>query len=669
MQHLRPRDVSDAALGRAAWVLAVLAAALYATIPLSLSGGVMGRAQIENPIDTMDLIQGLVLFPFVLSGAWLISQRPRNAIGWLVLASGFLQAVQMSCEAYGARALTDPNGELPLGLPVMWLASWAWMPSLAIVATVLPGLYPTGVPASRFWWWQVRAAVVGICLLIVSAGTGQGGVDDVVRGVRLPWDVPTWFSIATLIPAAVLIVGSLPVVLVGTLVRALRAGTPERQQLLWLAATLVIFIFAFLSPVESVFSVAYGLVPVAITIGVLRYRLLGIEVALRRTLLYGPLTLLVALVVGGTTTAAARLVPEGPLPLLVGSAVVALLLFPVADRLRGWVDRFVLGDRIDPLTAVDRVGAGLEIANADPVPSMLRAVAMATGGAFARVTDAAGLELAAVGVPADGGLEVPLRHGGEELGSLSVGPRPREPRVTAEDGRLVAALAPHLAVVVRSRILTEELDTERRRVSEATLAERDRLRRDLHDGLGPSLSGIALGLEAATHALDDDPRTARAILERTREEASGAVAEIRRVLDGLRPSALDRDGLVGAVREVADALGLGRTGRTDFALDTRPVRGLPPQVEEAAFRIVAEGLTNVSRHASARWCKVTLDGTSTELRVSVADDGTGIDPAHRPGHGLESIRTRVAALGGRIEVTTGADRGTEISAVLPLGKS
>ena len=106
------------------------------------------------------------------------------------------------------------------------------------------------------------------------------------------------------------------------------------------------------------FALAYGLVPVAVTIGVLRYRLLGIEVVLRRTLLYVPMTLLVALVVGGLTTVFARLVPEGPLPLLVASAVVAVLVVPVAGRLQILVDRLVLGERADPLTLVDRVGAG-----------------------------------------------------------------------------------------------------------------------------------------------------------------------------------------------------------------------------------------------------------------------------------------------------------------------
>ena len=130
---------------------------------------------------------------------------------------------------------------------------------------------------------------------------------------------------------------------------------------------------------------------------------------------------------------------------------------------------------------------------------------------------------------------MPLRHGGEELGSLEVGTGTGGPRLTGRDLRLVAALAPQLAVVVRSRRLTDDLGRERSRVTSATLAERDRLRRDLHDGLGPSLSGIALGLEAAATAHDSDPEAMPEMLRRARAEADAAVREIRRVLDGLRP--------------------------------------------------------------------------------------------------------------------------------------
>ena len=334
-RDMRQQQSSDVALVRTGWALVAVSTLLYATIPLSLSGAVMSRPGIVGAMGTQDVLQGLALFPFVLSGAWLVSRRPRNLIGWLLLASGFLQAVQLSTFAYGARALTDPDDSLPLALSAMWLASWTWIPSLAIVMTVLPGLYPTGRAASRFWEWQVRAATLGVILISVLAATAQGGVDDAVAGTRLPWDVPTWWLLVVGVPAGGLVIGSALVAAVGTLVRALRSRAPERQQLLWLFPFLPLLLISFFSPIEPVFALTYGFVPVAVVVGVLRYRLLGIEVVLRRTLLYAPLTLLVALVVGGTTTALARLIPAGPLPLLVGSAVVAVLVFPVADRLRG----------------------------------------------------------------------------------------------------------------------------------------------------------------------------------------------------------------------------------------------------------------------------------------------------------------------------------------------
>lgn len=665
MEDATPRDAALVSIG---WVVAAVSVVLYATIPLSLSGDVMSRPGVIDPIRTMEVLEGLVIFLFLGSGAWLIQARPRNLIGWLVLSSGALQAVQMSAQAYGARALTDPDRSLPLGLPMMWVASWAWMPSLALVVAVLPGLYPTGRPASRFWRWQIRVALVGIGLLVVLAATMEGGVDDVVAGMRLPWDVPAWYPIVLGVPTAVLVLGSVLVALVGTLVRAARARTPERQQLLLLLAFQLAMVFGFFSQAPLSFALIYGMLPVAVVVGVLRYRLLGIEVALRRTLLYVPLTLLVALVVGGTTTLLARLVPDGPLPLLAGSAVVAMLVIPVTGWLRGRVDRFVLGDRMDPLAAVHRLGAGLEVAGDDPVQSMLNAVSLATGATYARVVDAGGHQIAAVGTSGGPGLSIPLRHGGHELGTVTVGARPRQPRVGDHDARLVAVLAPHLAVVVRSRALAEQLAVERARVTEVTLAERDRLRRDLHDGLGPSMSGIALGLEAASLALAGNPGTAREILARTRVEAADAVAEIRRILDGLRPSALDRVGLAGAVSEIASSLGLGVRGGVTFELDVDDAQ-LAPQVEEAVFRIVAESLTNISRHAAARRCLVSLRSSGGQLRLRIRDDGAGLSPDHTPGHGLESMAIRAADLGGQVVITPAHPHGTEVSAVIPLGAS
>jgi signal transduction histidine kinase len=372
--------------------------------------------------------------------------------------------------------------------------------------------------------------------------------------------------------------------------------------------------------------------------------------------------------VGGLTTALARLAPEGPLPLLAASAVVAVVLVPVAAWLRRAVDRLVLGERADPLAVVDRVGAGLAAEHDDPVASMLEAVASAAEASYAVVRDPGGEPLAQVGVAGEPVLRLPLRHGGEDLGVLEVGAATGQRAPTARDLRIVTTLAPQLAAVVRSSRLTRDLAVARIRVTRATLAERDRLRRDLHDGLGPSLSGIALGLEAASTAYDTDPGSIPELLRRTRVEADAAVREIRRVLDGLRPSALDLHGLDGAVRDAASSLGMGLPGgpHLDVHTDLPPL--LPPSIEEAAFRIAAESLTNVVRHSRADHCTVMMHRVNGDLRVQISDDGSGLCDGPRLGHGLDSMRRRAADVGGSLSIDPGDPTGTVVTAVLPLGR-
>ncbi len=654
----------DRALRIVGWSAVTASLALLASVPLSLSGDVMSRPGIAS--TGPDQWSAFFVSGFALSGGVLLHLRPRNPIGWLLVAAGLLQVSNLACDAYSARALTDPDGSLPLGVAAAWVASWTWMPSLLLPTIVLPALYPTGRPPSRRWRWHVRVALLGIGLGAAAMAFSAGAMGDTVPGTRLPWSLPVWATYALGITSAALLVPTALTATFGTLVRAVRASSPERQQLLLLLSVVATMLGTVLTGPELVFVLSYTLIPVAVAVGVLRYRLLGIEVALRRTLLYVPLTLLVALVVGGLTTVLARLAPEGPLPLLVASAVVAVLVIPVAGRLRLAVDRFVRGDRADPWSLVGRVGADLATRHDDPVGSMLEALASVADASYAVVRDPAGQVLAETGRPQEQTITVPLVHAGADLGTLAIGPHRGERRISGRERRLATTLAPHLAVVVWSSRLTEDLARERTRVTTATLAERDRLRRDLHDGLGPSLSGIALGLEAAGTAHETDPGAVAAMLELIRAEADAAVREIRRVLDGLRPSALDLHGLEGAVRHTAASLGLGRPGHPQFDLRTDPLTHLLPGLEEAAYKIVAESLTNVARHAHAHHCAVVLSRSNGDLCVCVTDDGLGPDDAATPGHGLESMRRRAADLGGTLQVGRADPRGTVVSAVLPL---
>jgi signal transduction histidine kinase len=268
--------------------------------------------------------------------------------------------------------------------------------------------------------------------------------------------------------------------------------------------------------------------------------------------------------------------------------------------------------------------------------------------------------------PANSSAEtVPLRVSGRELGRLQVAARsPGEP-YSDGDRRLLAALAPQVAVVVRALELAEALEAERDRVVAATRLERQRLRRDLHDGLGPSLSGVSLGLQALHDArATDDQATADQLLARIRVEVTTAVGEVRRILDNLRPAVLDGTRLADAIQRHAAAVSTGPLEvSVDAATDLPTLR---PAIETAAYRITQEALTNVVRHAGAHHAHVTLDASDAALTVTVTDDGHGINHATHPGGmGLTSMRQRAQALQGSLRVNSG-DHGTTVMATLPL---
>jgi signal transduction histidine kinase len=211
--------------------------------------------------------------------------------------------------------------------------------------------------------------------------------------------------------------------------------------------------------------------------------------------------------------------------------------------------------------------------------------------------------------------------------------------------------------------MTADLQRSRERLVTAREEERRRLRRDLHDGLGPALAGISMRLEAAAELVQDDPAAARALLDELRLETAGSVADIRRVVYELRPPQLDELGLAGAIEEHAARVA---PGTPRIHVDARLGAGaLPAAVEVAAFRIVQEALVNAIRHSGARNCSVRLE-RDRELEVVVRDDGAGIPDGHPAGVGLGSMRERAAELGGTCTFEPARGGGTIVRARLPL---
>jgi signal transduction histidine kinase len=236
---------------------------------------------------------------------------------------------------------------------------------------------------------------------------------------------------------------------------------------------------------------------------------------------------------------------------------------------------------------------------------------------------------------------------------------------TARDLALLADLARPAGAAVHAAALADALRASQRRLIEAREEERRRLRRDLHDGLGPTLAGVVLGLDAAAGLVDTDPAQAKGTLADLKGDISGAVDDVRRLVYGLRPPALDELGLLGAVRQQVERLSLTDDGMQVRVDSAGPLPRLAAATEVAAYRIALEAVTNAARHAHARHCEVLLSADG-QLRLEVRDDGAGIPAGVRPGVGLAAMQERATEVGGRCTVSAVAPAGTQVVAVLPL---
>jgi signal transduction histidine kinase len=257
-------------------------------------------------------------------------------------------------------------------------------------------------------------------------------------------------------------------------------------------------------------------------------------------------------------------------------------------------------------------------------------------------------------------VERPLSFHGDPAGRLLLAPRSPGEAFSRADRRLVDGIVGQAAVAAYAVRLSRDLQASRERLVTAIEEERRRLRRDLHDGLGPALAGVTLQLEAARKLLARDPGAADGLIERAAGETEAAVADVRRLVYDLRPPSLDQLGLVQALRErSAQFEGVRVTVDVD-----RPLGRLPAAVEVAAYRIATEALTNVVRHSGARTAGVRMS-LNGGLELEVYDDGRGPGAA-RAGVGITSMRERAAELGGTCDVVARRGGGTCVRARLPV---
>ncbi|MDH6135573.1 signal transduction histidine kinase [Kitasatospora sp. MAA4] len=355
--------------------------------------------------------------------------------------------------------------------------------------------------------------------------------------------------------------------------------------------------------------------------------------------------------------------------LMAGCAlVVGILVRPSAGVINRAVERFFYGERAHPYKVVRALAEhlGRAVDPGDAPPLLCDTVVRTLGLPGARVvvhTRSGSRELALLGRAGPESEVFPLIYEGLEIGELYAPPRSGELALDRQDQVVLRFLADQAAPSIACLRLSEDLQASRRRLVLAREEERRRLRHDLHDGLGPTLSGLRLQVDATGSSLPAGS-AARASLLAAAEGIGQAIDELRRITDGMAPAELVRVGLADALRQLAGRLDGGRL-RVAVELAPDPLPPLPAAVEVAVYRIAGEALNNVLRHSGAGRARLVLRVGPEEVTVEARDDGAGF-PDHRPssGVGLLSMAERAEELGGRFSIANDA-RGTVVSAVFP----
>jgi signal transduction histidine kinase len=674
-------------LARLAWLLITLTAVSLwirawtwntmgwwnVTVCSGLDKDCLGHIHIFRTFHRVAIFYGMgvavATLPWVLVGALIFWRKSHDPFGLLFSLATVLTGTYM-IDGFVRDVIRDhfPHFRFLINVigSLMWIIPLAWY------------LFPNGQFANR----SLRWLAIFWFLLIFPGSFFPGS----------PLDSDTWPSP---FPQLILIIfaGSIGISLVYRYRRI--SGPVERQQIRWVAFTGAIFM-GFVASAEWVFlltqqTVLLGIIynvlrytssaafAIGIGISIFRYRLWDIDIIINRTLVYGGLTASIigiyVLVVGvlGTTI-------QGRSNLLVSilaTGLVAILVQPLRDRLQRGVNRMMYGERDDPVTVLSRLGQRLEgtLAPDAVLPSLVETVAQTLKLPYVAIemtTEDGPDSTSAIshGQPQPDVVRLPLIYQTETIGQLVVSPRAHGEALSPMDRHLLENIAHQAGMAVHAVSLTADLQRSRQHIVTAREEERRRLRRDLHDGLGPNLASQGLKLAAVKQFLESNPSAAIPLLDQVMAQNKSIVDDVRRLVYGLRPPALDELGLVAAIRDSVASM----DGKSQLQIEiAEPAEGLPPlsaAVEVAAYRIVLEALTNVIRHAQAKHCairfSVSHNGSSHELQIEIQDEGKGLSETYRAGVGLRSMRERAEEIGGTCVIESNARQGTCVSVKVPL---
>ncbi len=667
----------------------------------------LGTGNWQTPEESF--FWGLLMLPAAIIGVVVARKQPDNRIGWVFCAGGSIGILAMAADQWGAYALIVSPGTVPGGT-VAFLTSYSGLyASWCLLGVFVPLMFPDRRLDSRFRKIVASAGSIAACLWITEMfrpdafSWGYYAKEELLKGVGNPIGIPGATGILEIVNLVGLfgLFGAMFLAIGSLVPRVFRSHGIERQQLKVVAYTVVVaavgsFIGANLMNVQGVsgtvaarmidglLTVLIVAIPISFGVATLRYRLYDIDVVINKTLVYGSLAVFVTAVYIAVVAGVGAAIGSGDKPnlvlSLVATAVVAIAFHPLREVIQRYANRFVYGHRATPYELMTDLAPRMAMAVTldDVLPRMAEFAARGVGAEAARIRLMLpnGKEHARVW-PLDAGEHrldsmIEVVHSGDKIGEIAVR-KPGGDTLTPSDTRRLAEFAVHAGLALSSVRLTAELQDKldeisiqaqelresRQRIVEASDAGRRRIERDLHDGAQQRLVAVVLELRMLEGRLASD-HPAHDELAKATGDLQEALAELRELARGIHPAILTEQGLAPALESLVQ--------RSNVAAELveAPDERLPALVEAAAYYVVAEALTNVSRYARATRVVVSARLEDGSLCLEVADDGVGGADVSK-GSGLRGLGDRVAALSGTLEVDSPEERGTRIAVRLPCG--
>jgi signal transduction histidine kinase len=672
----------------ARWTAGTIAVTSVALMAAGLALAFVDRHHVPASLTNWDFsdLVGYAEDLSIPAFAYLVaSRRPRNPIGWLALTAALVLAVSTFCTSYALRAIYAAPGSLPGARAALWFVNaFALVPIGTVVFLFL--LFPTGRLRSRRWvpvaWFEAAILAFALVLSIVEATRYYSRPFAVYASGQAPALLQVE---GLLIPVAILLS------VISLIVRFVKSDGDERLQLKWFATAAVLVLLTIIPAALTNSAAASVLLNVAlfcmngtIALAILKYRLYDIDIVISKALQYGALAAFItavyaALVVGVGAAAGDQ---HSIYLSALAAAIVAIAFQPVRQRAALVANRLVYGRRATPYQVLSQFAhrIGGAYADDDVLPQMARMVAAGTGARRVVVWLRVGGELRPGATAGDPGLDlapvpvdgdalpplpdaetrVPIRYHGELLGALAIA-MPRDEPLRPAGAQLVAAVAAQAGPVLSNAGLVSELRESRQRLVTAGDEARRRLERNLHDGAQQDLVALAIKLKIADGTLSDGAKEARHLFAELQADTATALQNLRDLAHGIYPPLLADLGLVAALN------GQAKKSALPVTIEADGLGRFPEDTEAAVYFCCLEALQNTAKYAGATQAAIALRAQRETLTFTVSDDGAGFDAEHTPlGAGLRNMADRLAALGGRLEVTSAPGQGTTIAGQLPF---